>query len=212
MTYYDSIDKCTLNVFRDVLINRDYKQLLISGEYDEEQASLAWLKIHDEYEKALISKSANMMFEYSKNIEALKIEHDLLRNCLFLISECTINNLLNKDDKDYAAIDIDKYIKIVNSFNYRFEKSKGITSEVQRVSNQLKNYNSRITSIYKKVEKYNNDSGDWTFDDTIEVVEQHRKIAFDENTTVRKFVTAQNSIIRANKAAKESNKNNSHAK
>ena len=193
MEYYNNIESTPLSVFRDVIIKGDKHVLFIgNGEYDEEKANEAWLTLYDEYNAAVNSKSLNITFELSKQAHILKNQYSMLNNCLFLIIEATNVNLIN----DNEEINIDEYIKIINEYGYRFQKSKCIGKEVTRIQKQLSNYKTRIEHILEKIEKDNKKGSSDTFDTTINDVEMFRGIAFDEKTTVKKFTIVLNALIK----------------
>jgi hypothetical protein len=196
--YLDNIDDCLLDIFEAIMDKHDYKLLLISGEYDQDEASAAWFKMYDEYNEAVKSKSVNLQFELTKQIEIQKNEYTILKNCLFLIIEMHKINLINSNT-DY---DIDEYITIINNYGYAFDKNKGVGPESERVNKQLKNYLTRIESDVNKIEKLKEESIEWGFGDTRSVVEKFMGFAMNEKTTVKRFVTYLNRLINSQKDAK----------
>lgn len=198
--YYDNIEQCTLFAFRDVMVKGDFKSLFIKGDYKESEAKKAWENIYDEYNESVKSKSVNISFELRKQAEVINNEYSMLTNCLFAITEGAKINIIN----DNQEVNIDQFIKLINTYGYRFEKSKGIANEVVRIEKQLRNYKTKIEQIITKIKAIDEQGKEWTFDNTIDSVERFRGIAFDNNTTVLKFVVTLNALIKQG----ENKKNN----
>ena len=189
--YLNNISDCSLDIFSNVMESNDYKLLLLSGEYDKKEASLEWYKLYDEYNAAVKSKSVNLQYELTTQVEIQKNEYALIKNCLFLIITMHEINLINTE----VEYDINQYIKVINNYGYNFDVKKGIAKEFERVSKQIKNYVTRIESDLKQIEKLEEDAGNWSFLDTIGVVEKHMGFQMGEKTTVKKFVTYLNQLI-----------------
>lgn len=201
-SYLNNIDDCLLSVFADVQRKHNYKLLLIDGEYNEEEAGEAWLQLYDEYNEAVKSKSINIQFEITKQIDIKKSEYIYIKNCLFFIREWNNIMLLDMfdllDNKENYTNLIDDLISKINYFGYQFDKNKGIGKEVERISKQVENYKTRIESDLKDLEDANKKAKPWTFDDSVGGVEKYMGFPMPEKCTVRKFTVYLNMLIQAN--------------
>ena len=190
MLYYNNIDQCPLSVFRLVSDTGDYKQLLISGEYNEYEAVKAWMLLYDEYNGAVNSGANNVLFGLKKQAYILSLQYQIVHNCLFAINELNNCNLINMEQ----VHNLDYFIKTINEHGYKFEVEKGILKEVERVSKQLNNKRSQIESINKRIESLTK-GNNGKYVDTITNVEASLGFQINEQTTtVAKFVSYLNQI------------------
>ena len=194
MELIDTLDRCSLAKF--ILCQKgEYECLLISGDFDPEKASDAWLTIYDAYNAAIKTKSNNVAFELKKQIHILSNEKTIISTCLFVIAKLIEANIINFDD----IHEFDSFVKIVNDFGYKFDKDKPAES-LKRIHTQLRNYDTRINMQLKNLEDIEKKGGDWTFSDTIGSVEKYMGFQIDEDKTMMvKFVSYFNQMLRQNK-------------
>jgi len=200
--YINNIDDCLLTTFSEVMRAHNYKLLLISGEYDEKLASDAWLELYDQYNEVVSSKSTNIQYEITKQIDIKKSEYVYIKQCLFFILEWNNIILLDMfdlvDNKENYINLIDDLINKVNEFNYRFDKSKGIGVEVTRISKQIENYKTKIEVDLEQLKKLGGETNEWTFDDTIGGVEKYMTFPMPEKLKLRMFTVYLNMLIKSN--------------
>jgi hypothetical protein len=168
-----------------------YEALLIDGEYDNNEAVKAWLRLYDEYTEKVNSKSNNVIFGLKKQIYILSAEYQIVKNCLFAIQELHNCNLINFEKK----FDITYFVKTINEYHYRFDETKDISLEASRVDKLLNNKVNQIKRIEKELQTYEQKGGSFT--DTIAAVEMFIRFQLDEEkTTVEKFISYLNSMIK----------------
>lgn len=208
--YIDNIDDCTLGIFRKVISKHDYKHLLISGEYNEGEAKQSWLKLFDEYSDSINSGSVDYNFEMQKQIAIKKCDYTNIQNCIYFIgvfNELNLNNELFNlvtEKEIFEQLRIDELIALLNKYNFRFDKKKGIAKELDRVKKQSKNILSRIESDIKKLESKNDSKH--TFEDTIGVVEKYMGFIVPDGLSVKRFVVYLNMLINHNKQSESNGK------
>jgi len=175
------------------MVKGDFKKLFIPGkdEYNEELANDAWLTLFDEYNEAVNSKSVNVSFELKKQVYITNGEYSFLRTSLFAVIELSRINIINGNDK----INIDFFLKTLAEKNYIIKKDN-LANDIIRIDKQLKNYETKIKLMLEKINDEDKKTSSWTFDDTLNQVEMFRAIAFDEKTTVKKFTTVLNALIK----------------
>lgn len=194
--YYNSIKTTPLEVFRIVQDTDDFKPLLISGEFSNEDAAVAWMQLYDEYSMAVKSKSNNVVFALKKQVYVLIGEIQLISNCLFMIQELYNCNLISME----KVHDLSFFIKTINDYGFKFNEEDGVPTELERVKKQLRNKNSQIESLNKRIAGYNTGQKS-KFMDTIAAVEKYMGFQINEqNTTVSKFVSYFNQLIQAQNA------------
>lgn len=207
--YIDNIDDCTLGIFRKVISKHDYKNLLISGEYNEEEAKQAWLKLFDEYSDSINSGSVDYNFEMQKQIAIKKCDYTNIQNCIHFIgvfNELNLNNELFNlvtEKEIFEQLRIDELIDLLNKYNFRFDKKKGIAKELDRVKKQSKNILSRIESDIKKLES-KKDNNPTKFSDIIINVFKHVG-HLPDSVTMDIFIAGLNSLISYNEHLKKQN-------
>jgi len=197
MSYYNSIEDCPLDIFRKVNLFNDYKLLLIIGEFDLNKAMEAWSNIYDEYSNEVKSEGVNINFQIRKQIEVKKIEKEIIRNCIFIICELYKAELLTGLTNDY-----DFFIHTINRYGFNFDKTKSIGEEVQRVLAQSKSYDTQIKRDIKELDRREKTESKYTIDDTITTVEKFMGFQLNEKTTVKKFTSYLNALIKLNSDAK----------
>jgi len=195
--YWNSIEDCPLSVFRKVNLFNDYKALLISGEFDLDKAMEAWNNIYDEYSEQVKSDAVNVNFQIRKQIEVKKIEKEIVRNCIFIICELHKAELLTGFTNDY-----DFFIFTINKYGFGFDKTKPIAEEVQRVFAQSKSYDTQIKRDIKALQAREKTESKYTIDDTITTIEKFMGFQLSEQTTVKKFTSYLNALIKFNSDAK----------
>jgi len=195
--YYSSIEDCPLDIFRKVVLFNDYKTLLISGEFDINKAMEAWNNIYDEYTNEVKSDAINVNFQIRKQIEVTKIEQEIINNCIFIICELHKAELLTGLTNDY-----DFFIFTINKYGFGFDKTKSIAEEVKRVLAQSKSYNTKIKRDIKELERREKIESKYSIDDTITTIEKFMGFQLNEKTTVKKYTSYLNSLIKFNSDAK----------
>ena len=195
--YYDNL-QCPLSVFKEVMNTGEYKPLLLEGEFNQDEAFLAWLNLYDEYTDKVNSKSNNVVFGLKKQIYILSGEYQIVKNCLFAIQELHNCNLINFENK----FDIKYFVKTINEYHYRFDETKDISLEVARVDKLLNNKLNQIKRIEKELQTYEQKGGSFT--DTIAAVEMFIRFQLnEEKTTVEKFVSYLNQMIKSSQDGKQ---------
>ena len=194
-TYYRDLD-IPLSVFRKAL-KGEFKELLISGVYDETEAKDAWMEVYDLYNSSIKSRTNNVAFEIRKRIQIDYNKYEIIRRCLWMIEQVYYINILNElgIDKNYKPIDIAPYVELINKYGFKFNKDN-IVKEIERVSKASRVYESKIQSRMKELEKIENAGGDWTFDDTIFIAQKHQGFAFSKDAKLIELVTCLNDLIR----------------
>lgn len=213
MKYYNSIHICPLEVFKNVQLENDYKHLLISGTYDKEKAYEAWVEIMDAYQEAVKSNTNNTLFELQKQYEILKGEYDIIKVCIFVISQKLQINLLNELlplEHKFDKLDYTEDVKNLNKFGYKFDINK-IDSELLRVEKQSKGKITQIKRALGKIEKQVKDNGDWTINDTIFIAQKHMGFPFTKDAKVIDLVVCLNDRMRNIAMQKAQLKKQKHA-
>ena len=190
--YYNNIEDCPLKVFRLVQTKQSLEPLLVEGEYKEEEANEAWLQLYDEYSEAVQSKSNNISFSLRKQLIVSVNEYNIVKNCLFLISEKHNLNLINMDE----VFDYSEQVNTLNTMGYKFNVEK-VSDEVGRVSRQLNMKKKRIETIKQEIERIEKKGGSWTFTDTIGSVEKFMGFQIDqEKTNLSLFISYLNQLLK----------------
>ena len=203
MLYYNNIDSTPLSIFRLVIDTGELKHLLIKGEYDENEALKNWMMLYDGYTLTVKSKTNNIVFSLKKQVYLLSGQYQIISNCLFAIQELYNCNLINMENK----FDYDYFIRTINGYGFRFDITKSIPDELERVSKELKNKRSQILSLNKKIENYNTGSKQ-TFIDTISMIEKYLGFQIKETETmVSKFVSYLNQYLEHAKQHKDNRVN-----
>lgn len=199
MKYYNTINNCPLEVFKNVQLENDYKHLLISGTYDKEKAYEAWVEIMDAYQEAVKSNTNNTLFELQKQYEILKGEYDIIKVCIFVISQKLQINLLNELlplEHKFEKLDYTEDIKNLNVYGYKFDINN-IDKDLIRVEKQSKNKITQIKRALSKIEKQSKDNGNWTINDTIFQAQKHQGFPFTKEAKVIDLVVCLNDRMRS---------------
>jgi len=208
MNYFNTIEDCPLEVFKNVQLKNDFKLLLIDGVYDESKAKDSWNQLYDSYNSAVKSKSNNTGFENNKQLQILQGEYQIIRACIFMIShKLEVNVLSNMMPKELKTelLDYDNEVKILNRFGFKFDIDK-VDKELIRVDKQSKNHITKIKILQKRVEEDSLKDNDSTINDTIFICQKHQGFAFLKDSKVIDLVSCLNDLIRHNESLKKQNK------
>ena len=205
--YYSSIHDCPLNVFKQIQKDGDLKPLLISGEFDEQEANNAWLSIYDEYNTAVKSNRNNTTFERQKRMQILVNQYAMIKACLFLIVQKLQFNLLNQAtglDKNYEPHTYEKEVKVLNDFGFKVDINN-IENELIRVEKQKENFKTKINIVKKELENDNKGSENWTINNTIFQCQKYQGYVFGPEAKVIDLVVCLNELILNNAQQKKNN-------
>jgi len=214
MPYYDNIENCPLESFKQVQLKNDYKYILISGDYDESKAKESWLSIIDEYQESVKSNRNNTLFEYQKQYHIVSGEYQIIKACLFVVSQKLQVNLLNELmplELKFEKLNYDEEVKILNQYGYKMDINN-IDKELIRVEKQSKNKLTQIKIAQKRIEDNTKDSGNWTINDTIFSCQKHQGFPFAKDAKVIDLVVCLNDLIRNNEMQKAQLKKKKHGK
>ena len=206
--YYNNIHVTPLDVFKDVQITNDLKHLLISGEYDEVKAREAWLELFDNYQEAVNSKSNNTAFEMNKQLHILTGEYQIIKACLFILSNKLEVNTLNQlmpIDLKYELLEYENEVKILNQYGFKFDIEK-IGTELIRCEKLSKSKKTKINILKQKIEADAKSGGKSTISDTIFIAQKHQGFAFTKESKVIDLVTCLNDLMKQNEIQKAQNK------
>lgn len=117
-----------------------------------------------------------------------------------MVTELSKANVIN-ENKNF---DINPYVKIINKYGYRFDLSKDLLKEIERVGKALKNYDSRAKSAFEAIKKDSNNGRNWTIENAIAELEKYLGFQInEEKTSVKRFVVYLNLMIEASKNGKQ---------
>lgn len=203
MSYYQSIETCPLSVFKTILNKNDFSLLLIDGKYNEIEARNAWILLYDEFNDAIKSGRNNTNFEKTKQIEILENEYSIIKSCVFLISQKVLINLANSaTDLDAKVLNYDFEVKTLNYMGFNVDVNN-IEADILRVDKQKENKKTQIKLLQKDLDEDEKKASTWTFQETIQQVQESQGFPFGEHAKVCDFVGALNIMILKNKPVKK---------
>jgi hypothetical protein len=133
--YYSSIVDLPLNKFVEVLIDKNYFALVITGQPTPEDLQTAWDEIMNQYSDVMMDGEGKFHFNLLKEVELLKLDIQKVNICLQILeAEINLPGIVTPD-KRYAK-DLNK----LSNSNFQFDHSKPhqFRNDLKRATNRSK--------------------------------------------------------------------------